>query len=246
MEFMRNYPGHRTWKGRSQMVRQVLMQWRRGLPIRTAAKILRKAGIHPWSLAAGAQFGDLERLTCELRLPTLVLDACHHFTGQGLGFQNVNKPLRLPEGLVMEQLLLSRCLGIRRLPGSLWVKVIRAESCERIESLSHRGEGLSSFRAEHCTRLRHLDLKMKVGGSVVLVDCLRITALPNVSRLSRLLLKDMPSLSSLGRVAEVDRLSLWRLPGISNLSGLKVNQGLVIQDCRSLRRLPDVDPEIQG
>ena len=40
----------RSWLGRQNMVFRVLRLWRAGLPLRTAAKILRKAGIHPWSL----------------------------------------------------------------------------------------------------------------------------------------------------------------------------------------------------
>lgn len=98
--------GLRTWAGRSLLVWEVLQQWQTGLPIRIAAKVLRKAGIHPWSLAAHAPFGDHDRLIRELRLPPFIQAACHHFSGQGFHFQSVKGALRLPNGLVLENLSL--------------------------------------------------------------------------------------------------------------------------------------------
>lgn len=238
--------GLRTWSGRSLFVRKVLWQWQAGLPIRTAAKILRKVGIHPWSLAAHARFGDLERLAEELRLPPMVLAACHHFTGIGFKFQEVQGALDLPNGLAIEILSICACNGMRRLPRVLWAESIQVEKCARIESLSHQGGRPSSVRAENCSVLKHTAFPMREDGVLKLAGCPRLKNLPSIRRPRNLTLKDLPEIDTLGMVTGVVRLSIWRLPRLRNLSHTKVSMELVIQDCPELRWLPKVDPGVRG
>jgi hypothetical protein len=236
----------RTWHGRSQLVRRVLRQWQAGLPIRIAAKILRKVGIHPWSLAAHAPFGDLVRLARDLRLPPFVLAACHHFSGHGFHFQDVKEALNLPNGLVLDQLSLYACNGMKRFPRMLWAHSVGVEQCERVDSLSHRGGRPSSFRGDHCPRLEHVAFSMEASGDLILVGCPRLKNLPSIHRPRNLTLKDLPEIDTLGMVSDVVRLSLWRLPRLRNLSTTKVSLNLVIQDCPELRWLPKVEPNVRG
>jgi hypothetical protein len=223
-----------------------LQQWQTGLPIQTAAKILRKAGIHSWSLAAHAPFGDLERLTRELRLPPFVLAACHHFSGQGFHLEGVPGALNLPNGLVLEQLSIYACNDMRRLPRLLWAQTLRVEHCMRIESLSHRGGRPSKVRGEHCLRLERTAIWMQEDGDLTLAGCPRLKNLPSIRRPRNVTLKDLPAIHTLGGVTDVVRLSLWRLPRLRNLSSTKVSMDLVIQDCPELRWLPKVQPDVRG
>lgn len=225
---------------------KVLSLWQAGLPIRIAAKILRKAGIHPWSLAAHAPFRDSDRLASDLRLPPVIRAACHHFSGQGFHFQHVKGTLRLPNGLVLEHLSLHTCKNIRRFPRVLWAQSVRVVRCEQIESFSHRGGRPSKVRGEQCPRLNQVEFSMEEDGDLALVDCPGIRDLPFIRWPRNLTLKDLPALRTMGMLAEVVRLAIWRLPRLRNLSGTKVNLELVIQDCAELRRLPQVAPGIQG
>jgi len=236
----------RTWQGRSLFVREVLKQWQAGLPIRTAAKILRKVGIHPWSLAAHSPFADLERMTRELRLPSKVWAACQHFTGVGFHFEGVKGALSLPKGLVMERLSIFDCKGVKRLPRVLWAQSVQVERCEQVESLSHRGGRPSNVRGDNCLRLERTAFCMQEDGDLTFVGCPRIRNLPSIRRPRNLTLKDLPAIHSLGLVSEVVRLSLWRLPRITNLSNTKVSLDLVTQDCPELRWLPKVEPGVRG
>ena len=234
MATFRGALGLRTWTGRSLLVRKVLQQWQTGLPIRTAAKILRKAGIHPWSLAAHAPFRDRDRLARELRLPQFIQAACHHFSGQGFHFQHVTGALSLPNGLVLEQVSLHSCPDIRQLPRILWAQSVRVVKCDQIESLSHRGGQSSKVRGEYCPRLNQVAFSMDEEGDLALVGCPGIRNLPSIRRPRNLTLKDLPAIRTIGLVTGVVRLSLWRLPSLLNLSGTKVSLDLVIQDCPNL------------
>jgi len=238
--------GFRTWQGKHLFLMSVLKQWQEGLLARAASKILRRANIHPWSLAAYVPYGDLERLIREFRLPKHIWGACLHQVGLGFGFQGIAGLFDFPNRLVMHYLHLERCDGIRSLPRRLWAQEVTVEKCPRIEVVFSHCPGLHRIKVNHCPRLRRVSGCMEEGGHLTLVDCPVLKELPAVRRLGTLHLKDLPTLMFLGNVCEVDHMSIWRLPSIRILAGLKVNHRLVIQDCQSLRRLPDVDPEIQG
>ena len=126
----------RRCEGRLDRVGQVLQQWRNGLPLRTAAKVLRKVGIHPWSLAVSGDQDDWERLVKELHVPAFFCEAIRRAMGFGVHFLRLQGPLRLPEGLVVSNFYLVGCPEVLRLPPRLWACRLSAAECARLDRLS--------------------------------------------------------------------------------------------------------------
>ncbi len=237
----------RRGQGRQEFVYRILNQWRAGLPIRVAAKLLRKAGIHPWSLPINATARDRNRMLGEIHLPDSLVEAIRRSVGFGLGFVNVRGPLRMPEGLLVSSITLLGCHDVVHLPRRLWASQVEAENCRRLVKLALGGGVVRHLEASRCPRLRDVSLLMAEGASVLLTDCPRLRVLPRGTRISSVTLKDLPGVRALPpSLRAVGWLSLWRLPLIRNLSGLTVNRKLVIQDCLDLQLLPQVGPEING
>ena len=240
-------PPLRSCEGRLERVGQVLQQWRAGLPLRTAAKVLRKVGIHPWSLVVNSPQGGRDRLLEELRVPDFFGEAIRHAVGFGLNFFKVQGPLRLPAGLVVSSLFLVGCPDVQRLPRRLWASGVGARECARLDRLHLGGGRVLHLVAERCPRLRDAGLGMMRSGIVRLLDCPMLRVLPNGPRISSLILKDLPLIRALpGNLQAVDQLSLWRLPQLQDLSCLTVNRRLLLQECRGLRLLPQVGTDIRG
>ena len=235
----------RTCWGRFDLVGQVLQQWRGGLPLRTAAKILRKVGIHPWSLAACAALDDRDRLLGELLLPDFFAEAIGGSQVDGLTFLKLQGALRLPAGLVVHAFTLIGCHGVLRLPRRLWAGRVEAADCARLDRLVLGGGRVWHLEADRCPRLREVGLL--TNGDVRLTDCPRLRVLPKGSWMNSLTLKDLPSIQALpSNLLRVGQLSIWRLPRLQDLSSLNVSGRLVLQDCSGLRQLPQVEPAISG
>ncbi len=237
----------RSWLGRQNMVFRVLRLWRAGLPLRTAAKILRKAGIHPWSLPMHSTSKEVDLMLEELNLPEILLTAIHRSVGPGLGFVKFQGSLPLPEGLVVSQVTLIGCHEVLRLPRRLWACQVEVANCNRLETLALGGGRVWHLEAAGCSQLRDVGLLIEKGGSVLLTDCPRLQVLPKGSRIQNLTLKDLPRIRALPpSLRAVGRLSLWRLPRIQNLSRLMVSKCLLLQDCGGLKWLPQMGPDIIG
>ena len=235
----------RTFWGRLDLVGQVLQQWRGGLPLRTAAKILRKAGIHPWSLAVCAAPDDRDRLLGELLLPGFFAAAIGGSQIDGLTFLKVQGPLRLPAGLVVRAFTLIGCHGVLRLPRRLWAGRVESADCARLDRLVLGGGRVWHLEGDRCPRLREVGLL--TNGDVRLTDCPRLRVLPKGSWMNSLTLKDLPRIQALPPSLQcVGQLSIWRLPRLQDLSSLNVSGRLVLQDCSGLRQLPQVEPGISG
>ena len=235
----------RSWWGRLKLVGKVLQQWRGGLPLRTAAKILRKSGIHPWSLAVCAAPDDRDRLLGELLLPDSFAAAIGGSQGDGLAFLKVQGPLRLPAGLVVHTFTLIGCHGVLRLPRRLWASRLEAADCAGLDRLVVGGGRVWHLEADRCPRLR--DAGLLTNGPVRMTDCPWLRVLPKGSWMNSLTLKGLPSIQALpSNLQCVGELSIWRLPRLQDLSSLNVSGHLVLQDCSGLRQLPQVEPGISG
>ena len=225
---------------------EVYRRWLGGLPIRLAAKSLRKAGIHPWSLALHASRHELEVLATALGLPAALRQARLAGPGWGLHFQDQDRLPRLPEGLVIESLFFGCCSGAIRLPRNLRVAYLRVEECPHLERVPKRCRGLMSLRAERCSRLQVEGMQMREEAELRLAACRRLRHLPKVRRLRDLTLKDLTGLRDLDGIREVKRLALWRLPGLRDLSATEVTDTLVIQACPDLQLLPRANRDVRG
>ena len=237
----------RSCEGRLDRVGQVLQQWRNGLPLRTAAKVLRKAGIHPWSLTVCATPDERDRLIGELHAPDTFAAAIRQSLVDGLVFIKVQGQLRLPEGLVVCAFSLIGCHDVVRLPRRLWAGRVEAADCARLHRLSLGGGRVWHLEADQCPLLRGAALQMVGSGSVRLTDCPRMKVLPKGYWINSMTLKDLPGIQALPfNLSDVGQLSIWRLPRLRDLSRLTVSRRLELQDCLALQLLPQVSKDICG
>ena len=237
----------RSFWGRLEIVGKVLQRWRWGLPLRTAAKILRKAGIHPLSLVVCASPDERDRLIGELHAPDPFAAAIRQSLADGLVFLKVQGQLQLPEGLVVRAFSLIGCHDVVRLPRRLWSGSVEAADCARLHRLSLGGGRVWHLEADQCPRLRGAALHMVGSGSVRLTDCPRMKVLPKGYWINIMTLKDLPGIQALPfNLSRVNQLSIWRLPRLRDLSRLTVNRRLELQDCLALQLLPQVGKDICG
>ena len=243
----RNQHPLRSCWGRLEIVGKVLQQWRGGLPLGTAAKILRKAGIHPWSLTVCATPDERDRLIGELHAPDTFAAAIRQSLVDGLVFLKVQGQLRLPEGLVVCAFSLIGCHDVVRLPRRLWAGRVEVADCARLHRLSLGGGRVWHLEADQCPLLRGAALHMVGSGSVRLTDCPRMKVLPKGYWINSMTLKDLPGIQALPfNLSDVGQLSIWRLPRLRDLSRLTVSRRLELQDCLALQLLPQVSKDICG
>jgi len=225
---------------------QIAGQWGQGLPSRTAAKVLRKAGIHPWSLLVLFEEEQKDRLIRDLKAPPYIQTACKGPMSPGFWFRGAGVPRRLPENLVLRHLELVECSKVRRLPRRLWLSSLVVTECTHLESLAHGGGRLTHVSIEQCHRLLDVGLRMETGSRMDVSDCPRIARLPIAPRFSKVVLKNLQGLKVLPGLKEVKDLSVWRMPHLKDLRPILVTETWVAQGCPELERPPRVLPHIKG
>ena len=236
----------RSWTSRFNEVMEVLNLWREGLAVKSAAKMLRKKGIHPWTLAVFAYPEERDELNKHLYLPRGFIEACDLGERGCLTFNNHQEALPLPSGLFLGRLIILGCHQLVSLPRMLSTESLELDGCRRLERLHCRGTDLVRLEARGCPRLVSVDVQVCEVGAVTFADCSSLQLLPGLKRISKLTLKDLPSLRTLQTIREVKNMSLWRLPRLRDLSAVKVTEHLVVQDCVGLQLLPAAILGVRG
>ena len=106
------------------IVLKVRDAWQGGMPTRLVRKILRKKGIHPWSLLNTLEGLDWVQMVQELRVPRWMVDACldpcQAPYENGMAFRDLPDGARLPQGLVLPHLCIMSTPRLQCLPRRTW------------------------------------------------------------------------------------------------------------------------------
>jgi hypothetical protein len=215
------------------------VRWREGLPARLVAKILRKAGIHPWSLLLRLDAEAQGRLAGELRIPAWFREACLQGRGE-LRFRDLPGVLRIPEHLHTYRLRITRCPGLKRMPCMLWVQMLELEDCRGLEWVGPMGGArIRVIRIEDCPHIRGASLVLDRGGTLQVRRCGKIRFLPTARMANLWWLQDLPSMRRIqGRAWSTHLFLAINLPRLETVEGLKVHRPMQVKGCPELR-LPE-------
>jgi len=241
-------------------------QWECGKPFRLVRKILRKHGIHPWSLLVDLNGESWTRMIQILDAPRWLVDASQmSWTDaggsgyvEGFRFFNVGEGFELPEGLVTPKLEIRNAPDLRRLPRRLWAQQIRLIDCPSLEALPERSAYPESLHIKRCPKIGRIPDVMIPHYSLVLEDCeaLRQVRLsPRVSwdggKISvkggecyRVRLKSMRHLKEFSGPVSVMHLWIWNCPSIGRMKQVTVMSSLDIHGCGALETLPTCNRRI--
>ena len=238
------------------LVRGIALNLAQGLPLKAARKVLRKQGIHAWSLVPAVIRESRAALIQELQVPAWAahgfLDGEFDEEGGGLSFQNLRKGARLPDGLVLHILRIESASDLRRLSKRMRIGFITAWNCTSLERVSGFASWPCRLELRGCPNLRRYDagsgpfLELRVG------DCPNLRELPpfptGITRRMPLEVRlwDLPRLRRVGQGGVIDSLTIHRCHGIQDLCGVTVRRTLVIHQCRGLRGLPRYEDAISG
>lgn len=225
-----------------------------GLPLRTARKVLRKLGIHPWSLlSTNLEAAVGKEALSQWRLPGWMVNAMGGmFQADGMQdvyLQQLSRGVRLPEGLVMGDLSIYGCKFLRRLPRRLWCASLDVRGCPSLDRLD-APLGLHLFlQVGDCRALRDISSSASSAVFIQVENCQSLSAInlvqaPGAGAL-RLSLSRLPRLERVGK-RSVKELDIWDCPRLMSLDGLAVSGRAEIHRCAVLKAGPRFDRETSG
>jgi hypothetical protein len=227
------------------LLQRVLVQWNNGLSTRLAAKILRKWGIHPWSLYWWMDVSDRPRYARDFWIPAWLSLPLNDFPEGMLLLFGKDRPFRLPNDLVIKDLHIRSCSRVKRLPRRMWVSHLEVTDCVALESASYRGGRPLSIELNNCPRLRDCPGQIEVG-ELKIDRCPGIRTLPMARNLHEVDLRKL-NLSKVSlRGMRVGYMKIWQVAGLLSLEGSRVGQQLVLHDCPDLDQLPEMTEELTG
>ena len=219
-------------------------------------KILRKQGIHAWSLLSFLPFADRTRLVRLLGLPDwaaeIYLDPRRETWGDGTCYLNLPEGARLPAGLVLEGLDLSGSPHLRRLPRRTWAEVVTIRDCSALEHIPGFASRPQALEIARCPRLRRIDAAAGPVHALSLDSCAALRQVPllpahgQASRWSRVSLHNLPRLRRISQGGGVGLLRVSACPRLEGLSGFQVLAMLELHRCPGLRSLPRFQGTISG
>jgi hypothetical protein len=238
------------------LVRRIALEVAQGLSLKVARKVLRKQGIHAWSLIPVAPRESREALIHELQVPDWAaqgfLDGeCDEEGGRLWGF-GVPEGSHLPDGLVLQLLRIEGDTHLRRLPKRMRIGLVTAWNCTRLERVSGFASCPSCLDLRGCPSLRRIEARAGPLLELGVTKCQHLRELPVFPRrITRhfpldVRLWDLPSLERVSQGGVLDSLSVRRCHGLQDLSGVFVRKTLVIHQCRELRSLPRYEGDVSG
>jgi len=230
-----------SYDGRMALVRGLAQGWEEGLPLRTLTRILRRRGIHPWSLLPWVKDG--ERLCRDLRIPPWAAQA--GLGSVGFLFSGLEKEQRLPKGLVSSSFEFVASPGLRSLPRRLCGFRLEVAECPRVETLPRGATGFQGLFLVDCPSFRALSGWRKLEW-VEIRRCARFTRLDAARRLQRLELTSLPELAMVPRNLTIVNLEVWNGPALEALEQLEVLGFLKVQGCHALTSLPRGPEGLEG
>ncbi len=238
------------------LLRRIALEVLHGLPLKAARKILRKKGIHAWSLIPVAPQESRKAIIKELRVPAWVAQGFLYGEfdeeGGGLSLQNLLKGSRLPDGLALQSLRVEGASHLRRLPGRMRVGYATVLNCSRLERVSGFASSPSCLDLRGCPSLRRFDTSSGPLLDLGVAKCKNLQVLPPFPRRNRrhmpleVRLRDLPRLRRVSQGGVIDCLTIRQCHGLQDLSGLSVRKALVIHQCRELKTLPRYEDGISG
>ena len=238
----------------TEFVQRIADQWRRGLPTRLARKVLRKKGIHPWSLLVPLEARDWSRMIQELEVPRWLVDASldpHQMPYEGgMAFWNLPVNVRLPEGLVLPHFNLFAAPGVKRLPRRVWTYDVTLMHCPALQALPCWSGRPGDLNIWNCPQLTTIPQEMGPMNHFFLRGCEQLVDIPPLAPLqnlyNRVMLKDLPRLVRIGIRGCVQNLTVWNCPSLRGLDGFTVTEVIEVDRCPSLTSLPGTVVGIQG
>ncbi len=227
-----------------------------GLPLKVARKVLRKQGIHAWSLIPVAPHEFRDAMIQELRVPAWAVqgfqDGEFDESEGGLSLYGVPEGARLPDGLALQLLRIEEGFQLRKLPRRMRIGLVTAWNCTRLERISGFASSPSCLELRGCPSLRRFDAASTPLLILRVAKCQNLQELPPFPRRItgnmplEVRLSDLPRLHRISQGGVVDNLSIHRCQGLHDLSGVLVRKTLVIHQCRGLRSLPRYEDSISG
>ncbi len=231
--------------------------WLEGLPLKTVRKVLRKQGIHPWSLVFRVDYPFRTRMARELRIPDWALRGFgisdeDVWAGQ-VSLKGLQKGQRLPDGLVLDVLELKSCPHLLRLPWGLRADLVNLEDCRalrRVHGLACRPD---TVYLSDCPSLRGFDLDCLPQEVLEFLRCGNLRALPALPwrgtkrmNLPYLTLRDCPKLVSLCPGGVLQGLEVDECRRLRSLAATRVRRSLTLNGCGALESLPRLDGPLEG
>ena len=239
---------HRTqgYRVAHALVASLAAQWEQGRSIRLVRKVLRKRGIHPWSLLLHVEGQSLTRLIREIKVPAWGVEASHRMdssTGEiGFAFQSVARGRRLPEGLVAPYFAVTESPHLRAFPRRLWSPWLSFQDVPRPEHLPARLLGVMSLTLVRCPGLRRIPRGLPVPELLQVRECEGIRSLRFLGRRNCphawVELAHLAGLREFVPGSRVEELLLWKCPSLERLDGVTVTSGVTLHACKALRTLP--------
>jgi hypothetical protein len=232
-----------------ELVEKVALHWKRGLGFRKACRILRRHGIHPWSMLVPLESPDRARLAEAFRCPDWVVDALSQESEgfeSGFTFQNLPKGAVIPEGLACLILEVKDCDRIRRLPRRVWANVFWVENCARLEEISLGASHVRWVHVDHCPKLRKLLDGAGQAQVVDIRDCPSLVEMSLSTRVYNLEISSAPRLSGIRPHLRLKRLRIWSCPSLEGLETITVTESLEIHGCRRARSMPRMQGKVRA
>lgn len=233
----------------AEFVLKIADQWRRGLPTQLARKVLRKRGIHPWSLLPHVDDEELNSLRRALRLPPWVERACGVMdpsSGEvGFAFIDVQGVRRLPAGIVAPSVELENLPHLEHSPRRMWTQSLTVRDTPRLRHLQAGPVPMEVLILERCSSLKRVPPGMVIPHVLEIRDCSVLRQLPRLGkgryRRTMVRLDRLPKLRNLGVGSQIADLWLWRCTALEHLHQVIVGHCLIIHGCLDLRTLPPVN-----
>jgi len=242
---------HRTqgYRVAHALVASLAAQWEQGQPIRLVRKVLRKRGIHPWSLLLHVEGQALSRLIRALKVPAWGVEASHRVdssTGEiGFAFQAVARGRRLPEGLVAPCIAVTDSPHLRAFPKRLWSPWISFQDVPRPEVLPSWLIGLACLTLIRCPGLRDIPPGTVLPELLQVRECAGIRSLRFRGRRNYphvwVELTRLAGLRQFAPGSNIDELRIWKCPSLERLDGVTVISGVFIHACKVLQSLPQAE-----
>ena len=227
-----------------------------GLPMEVARKVLRKQGIHAWSLIPVAPREFRDTMIQDLRVPAWAaqgfLDGEIDEEEGGLSLYGVQEGTRLPDGLALQVLRIEDGSHLRRLPRRMRIDLVMMRNCTRLERISGFASSPSHLDLRSCPSLRCFDVASVPLLELGVTKCQNLQELPPFPRRTtqhmplKVRLWDLPRLRRVSQGGVIDNLSIRRCHALQDLSGVVVRKTLDIHQCGGLRSLPRYEDSISG
>ena len=236
------------------LVQHVADQWLQGLPLRLARKILRKQGVHAWSLLVPVTGEPWTRLIQLLNPPRWLIDAClfpfFWEANQGLFIKELPKGAHLPEGLVSTKWGLLDSPHLRRMPNRIWAESLLIGQCSSLERLPMLVCRPVDVDVSGCHRLKVIPTRAGPVNLFSLGDCKELRAVPPLPEhgtfWSEVNLNGLPRLRRISQRGSVHGLFVRDCPNLLGLSEFTVDYELVVHRCPALRSLPKFKGRVKG